>query len=849
MRHHPLDPNKLPHRQPKGQKREPRMKKEEFQQDLKRDKNAWKHEKRTMVASTGSLAGLLGSDELAETIEVQLTPEIRAKAVELGNNPVKIYEWVRNNIEFVPTWGSIQGAQMALLTKQGNAFDTASLLVALLRAAGIPARYVTGTIELPIEKVMNWGGGFTDPMAALDFFSSGGVPTKGLVAGGKVVAARMEHIWVEAFVDYIPSRGAKHKEGGGDTWVKLDPSFKQYNFTQGVDLRSAVPFDSQGIMAQLESGATMNATVGYATGVNSLLVQQTMQDYQAQVQNYIQQNYPDARVGEIIGKKNILKEELPYLLGTLPYRPAVKGATFASIPDSLRHKVSFDVRNEAAGSSFVDPEAPPVEDLFLNITKSLPELAGKRVTLSYSPATSQDEAVLVSYLPKPHADGTPTLMSDLPLSLPAYLVNLKPELRVDGLLVATGAPVGLGSTNIFSMTFSDPAYGWNQVSNFVDAGVYQAIGLNLGTISEDQMRALNARLEATLAKVQNLDSATLTRDDVVGDLLYTTTMAYHSVLAVMNKISARAIKVNAITLPSETIFSTKLRVLCLWGIPRNVSFSGLNMDADLLLSVVKAQDGNSETVKQYMLSSGMTSSALEHSIPEQLFSSAERPVEGVSTVKALAAANNNGIPIYTVTQANIGAVMGQLQLSQEVKQDLANAVNAGKIVTVSKSSVSYNGWTGAGYIIINPETGAGAYMITGGLSGGDIEIDDRLASEFDYFSTFYGLRGEGMLSVAAPVMKMILKGVILKIGIVLGLIQWIDDLETISHANNEYQWLLSYILVTSIAIISIGSMFLLATGPLGIVAGVFLMMALNFIKGMALKQIFLVRSRGRRYIG
>ena len=39
-------------------------------------------------------------------------------------------------------------------------------------------------------------------------------------------------------------------------------------------------------------------------------------------------------------------------------------------------------------------------------------------------------------------------------------------------------------------------------------------------------------------------------------------------------------------------------------------------------------------------------------------------------------------------------------------------------VTVSKTQITYNGWTGVGYIIINPTTGAGAYMISGGLAGG-----------------------------------------------------------------------------------------------------------------------------------
>jgi transglutaminase-like putative cysteine protease len=66
-----------------------------------------------------------------------------------------MYTWVHDNIAFLPTYGSIQGAQMTLEAKQGNAFDTASLLIALLRAANIPARYVHGTVQIPIDKVMN----------------------------------------------------------------------------------------------------------------------------------------------------------------------------------------------------------------------------------------------------------------------------------------------------------------------------------------------------------------------------------------------------------------------------------------------------------------------------------------------------------------------------------------------------------------------------------------------------------------------------------------------------------------------------------------------------------------------
>ncbi len=388
----------------------------------------------------------------------------------------------------------------------------------------------------------------------------------------------------------------------------------------------------------------------------------------------------------------------------------------------MKHKLSFNVKNETVDQYSFDPDAPDPVDTSLGITKSLAELAGKKITLSYSPATAQDEAIINAYLPTPHADGSPIQPNELPSQLPAYLINVKPELRIDGQVVATGAPIGLGGTNIFTMTFSDPSYGSSQIVNYIDAGVYQAIGLNLGRISQDQLTALKTKLEATKTKLLNNDFSTLTKDDLIGDLLHTTAMAYHAELGTMNYITSRTMNVNAITLPSETIFATKLKVLTLWGIPRWVQSGGFNMDADYLMQVVKPKDGNNDITRNYMFSSGMTSSALEHSVPERLFSTPDKKAEGISTVKALNIANDQGISIYTIKQSNIATTLPQLQIDQQTKDDIANAVNAGKVVTVSKSNINFNGWNGCGYIITNPETGAGAYMISGGTSGG-LQVD------------------------------------------------------------------------------------------------------------------------------
>src|SRR4030043_936240 len=211
-----------------------------------------------------------------------------------------------------------------------------------------------------------------------------------------------------------------------------------------------------------------------------------MTDYQTRVQNYISQNYPNATVGDILGKKEIIKKEYPYLLGTLPYRMIVKGATYSSVPDNLRHKITFNVVKDLYDEIIGTP---------ININKSLPELAGKKITLSYSPATQADEDVINSYLPKPHADGTPIQPNELPSSLPAYLINLKPELRIDGVVVATGTPVGMGNTETFKMTFTAPNERSDMITNDVQAGEYLAIGLNLGRIPQKQILGLKMKLE------------------------------------------------------------------------------------------------------------------------------------------------------------------------------------------------------------------------------------------------------------------------------------------------------------------------------------------------------------------
>ena len=212
---------------------------------------------------------------------------------------------------------------MCLQTKKCNAYDTASLLIALLRASNISSRYVYGTIEVPADRFMDWAGGFTDIQSAIRFVSSSGTPIAPVVAGNVISKVQLEHPWVEAWIDYNPSRGARHVTG--DTWIPLDASYKQHTSKDGVNIAAAVTLDSQAFLQALGAGATANETTGSVLGGTCAASGQLMENYRVLAGNYLSQQHPNASIGDVLDNSTITKQEFPYLLGTLPYRVYTAG--------------------------------------------------------------------------------------------------------------------------------------------------------------------------------------------------------------------------------------------------------------------------------------------------------------------------------------------------------------------------------------------------------------------------------------------------------------------------------------------------------------------------------------------
>jgi hypothetical protein len=73
---------------------------------------------------------------------------------------------------------------------------------------------------------------------------------------------------------------------------------------------------------------------------------------------------------------------------------------------------------------------------------------------------------------------------------------------------------------------------------------------------------------------------------------------------------------------------------------------------------------------------------MEHLVPEQMFSTEEKPAHGISAVKALAIASTKGQKIWTIDQHNLTAALAAITVNPDIKNDIRNAVYVGKVATV-----------------------------------------------------------------------------------------------------------------------------------------------------------------------
>ena len=495
-------------------------------------------------------------NDLAETPDVQLTSAIRAKAVSLGNSPEAIYEFVRNKVKFQPYLGSRKGAAFTLQQLAGNDTDQASLLIALLRAANIPCRYVRGTVEMTPTQATSWLG-VDDLSTAANILSTAGL--NGSFYGSNV---RCTRIWVEAYVPYSNYRGVPNDQTGL-TWIPLDPAFKLTTGTQGQDVLSAMGYNNDAFLA------------GYVSTYNS---NSPIQSLTTNIQIFLNTNQPGKRVADIERTVATQPLSLGLLPASLPVNTITAGAPFSALDDTNRFKIRFNLYN--GGTSLID------------YTTNLCQLVGHQVTISYIGATPADQATINAH----HGI----------FQTPPYLVNVKPVLKLDGnaLVTATNS-IGMGYQHNSDMYFTQPA-GDQKVQpviyNYIIAGNSQAIGFD------------------TFMDVANLFLAATNSNSLLENLLNATALDYLSRSDRGEEEADRLLRTVHTVDVSEAILESSVSVLYSYGgVPQTFTWTGMTVDADRHIVGPFGANGDNSKVLPFMKLTGYDGSFMENDVFEDTY--------------------------------------------------------------------------------------------------------------------------------------------------------------------------------------------------------------------------------------
>jgi hypothetical protein len=176
------------------------------------------------------------------------------------------------------------------------------------------------------------------------------------------------------------------------------------------------------------ASGTVNEAESWATGFNAQLLKDAQAQAQQKLQTYIETQMQNPTVGDVIGGTKTIIQAFPMLPSALPNRIVATGARYDKLPAGLQQHIRYSFGKDIEGA-MIDP----VDFAFANVNN-------QKLTLSFKPATAADEQTLASLLPQ----GDITDLSQLPQSIPSYLIKVIPELKLNGQTVKAGSAMRLG---------------------------------------------------------------------------------------------------------------------------------------------------------------------------------------------------------------------------------------------------------------------------------------------------------------------------------------------------------------------------------------------------------------------
>lgn len=285
------------------------------------------------------------------------------------------------------------------------------------------------------------------------------------------ILADEKTIFVEANIPQENYRGVG--TSGQKVWVPLVAWTKQFSETPGIEL-----FPNKTIPTEL--GFDFDA---YLQTINQ---KTALEEYEEKVQAYINTNFPGKNITDVSG----LKRQKPYPSSVLPLSLPLTFdnsviTRFTDIPAEKRIAATLKVKKSANNA------------LLLETTVYLSEIAGKRFSLDFIPATSADATTIAKH-------------KSIGLT-PTGAASIKPVLKIDGDVFYTGT-ASLKTGDYFYISYDCPGF-INKVRTKQLAGAFTQIAFDPLSASIKTIEKLKIELGGLTTKLVEDDA---TREQYLG---------------------------------------------------------------------------------------------------------------------------------------------------------------------------------------------------------------------------------------------------------------------------------------------------------------------------------------------
>jgi RHS repeat-associated protein len=579
-------------------------------------------------------------------------PEIVALAHGFGDSPGRIFRFVHDEIDYGPKWGAGKSPLGTLHEQRGTSWEQAWLLQQLLTAAGVDARFEWGEVEITTAKLVNLTG-VPDAFRAGDLLTTAGVPIVLLVDGSQVVGARMSHVWVRAFLDYIPNRGAT--PGPGDTWIRMDPSLKRFDVGAGVRLDEEVPFD---LGEYLQSGTLLSPRAYYEDALAAYADSH---------------NLGVAGLEELKPAKSLIQEAFPFVPASTRAKILTVAGEAMDVPAAFQQHLELQVRETGGG-------------VLLSWSTPWPAVYGRRLELAWPGASSADQAALD--------------LNGGVFATPPYEVDLRPVIRVDGADAASGEEIG-SAEDVELLATLTPPQGSPMVARFeMFAGEHAAFTADFGQIPQETIDRYTAGRDAATEPDEEeawalaLAGAVYLRS-LSRDLEHLSALRYRRAVQLGNVVLA--VRRGAVSRSPD-------------GTPLTFSAAPPSLDLGAMVLGLFPADGvagPASTSVSTLELLGSQGSAREGEALTQTLGG-----DHLTAVGFLTRAAREGQTLTRVDATNIEPALAAAELSADAEASVRAGVGRELIAWISETQLPFDTWDTTGYVLEDPSTGAGAYFVT-----------------------------------------------------------------------------------------------------------------------------------------